>query len=344
MLCCGLVQAQAPPHIQKALPVQPRSVVYTIKSHGSGAVYEDEPNTERQMVERLVLAVTGARDLKAAWSSLVKPSDTVGLKISAAGGRVFSTHKGVIAAVVGGLQMAGVPRNRIIILDRSLEQLADAGFVETRGGPLIRSVNPPKGFDPEAVFTAPTLGQLIWGDVNFRGIETGMRRMALQQAQSSPESHLARIVSKQVTKIINLPTFSDAPGCGLAGALYNVTVPLLDNSRRFTVGGGASSICDLYADPRIGGKVVLTIVDGLMAQYAGGPDYNPNYSVAHRTLLASKDPVALDGTVLREIETWRREANLPSLASEASWVQEAETIGLGTFDPDRITIQPLPAP
>jgi hypothetical protein len=342
--CSTTALAQSPPHIQKALPVQPRSVVYTITNHGTGRIYEDQPNAERQMVERLVLAVTGEKDPKRAWSSLVKPTDVVGLKISAAGGPIFSTHKGVISAVVSGLQLAGVPRNKIIIFDRNAEQLADSGFIETRGGPLVRSVDPPRGYDPQAVFTAPTLGQLIWGDINFRGIETGMRRMALQQAQNSPESHLAKVVSKQITRIINLPTFSDARGCGLAGALYNVTVPLLDNSRRFTQGGGASSICDLYADPRIGGKVALTIVDGLMAQYAGGPEYNPNYSEPHRTLLASKDPVALDGTVFREIEGWRREANLPSLAAEASWLQEAETIGLGTFDANRITIQPLPAP
>jgi hypothetical protein len=334
-----------PPHIQKALPVQPRSVVYTITNHGGGAVYEDQPNTERQMVDRLVLAVTGAKDLKTAWSSLVKSTDTVGLKISAAGGPIFSTHHGVVSAVVSGLQLAGVPRNKIIIFDRNAEQLAEAGFTETRGGPFLRSIEPPKGYDAEAVFTAPILGQLIWGDVNFRGIETGQRRAALQQAQNSPESHLARIVSKQVTKIINLPTFSDARGCGIAGALYNVTVPLVDNSRRFAQpGGGASSIPDLYADARLGGIVALTIVDGLMAQYAGGPEYNPNYAVAHRTLLASKDPVALDGTIFREIEAWRRTANLPSLAAEAAWLQEAETIGLGTFDASRITLQPLPAP
>jgi uncharacterized protein (DUF362 family) len=274
----------------------------------------------------------------------VKPSDVVGIKVSAAGGRAFSTHPGIVAAVVSGLELAGVPRTRIVIWDRQSEALREAGFIDRQGGPKVKAIDPPRGFDPEAVITAPTLGLLIWGDLNFRGIETGRRRIDLQASQTSAESHLARIVSKEVTKIINLPTFSDARGCAVAGALYNVTVPNLDNSRRFAQGGGSSSICDVYSDPRVGAKVALTIVDGLVAQFAGGPEFNPNYTYTYRTLLASKDPVALDSTMLRTLEQWRREARLPSLEKEGSWIQEAETIGLGTFDPSRITVQALSFP
>ena len=35
-------------------------------------------------------------------------------------------------------------------------------------------------------------------------------------------------------------------------------------------------------------------MDGLVAQYAGGPQSQPNYAIHHATLYASKDPVALD--------------------------------------------------
>ena len=70
---------------------------------------------------------------------------------------------------------------------------------------------------------------------------------------------------------------------------------------------------DLFADPHIGPKVTLTIVDGLLAQYAGGPEFNPNYSLHHRTLYASRDPVALDATLVRKLEGWRREARLPAI-------------------------------
>jgi hypothetical protein len=333
--------AQDQPRVEKALSAKPRPVVYTVTEPGVVSGYESDPATERRMVDRLVLAVTGAKDLKTAWSSLVQPTDFVGLKISARGGRFFSTHHGVVGGVVEGLSLAGVPRSRIVIWDRSSKNLLEAGFVERRGGPQVRGIDPPRGWDPEAKVIAPVLGQLIWGDLAFRGKESGLRRMAMQQSQVSAESHLAKIVSRQVTKIINLPTFSDERGCGVAGALYNVTVPNLDNGRRFTQGSGVSSICDLYADERLGGKVALTIVDGLLAQYAGGPEFNPNYSFAYRTLLASKDPVALDATIMRKLEAWRIQARLPSLASQTAWLQEAETIGLGTFDQGRIAVQPL---
>ena len=63
----------------------------------------------------------------------------------------------------------------------------------------------------------------------------------------------------------------------------------------------------------MGPKVVLNLMDGLIAQYGGGPEWQPNYSWTHATLYASKDPVAIDATALRLLEKWRQrgEAALP---------------------------------
>ncbi len=296
------------------------------------------------MVERLIFAVTGEKDLKKAWSTLVKPGDRVGIKVATAGGRQFSTHPGIVEAVVSGLELAGVPRARIVIWDRSSERLREAGFLPRKGGPQVRGIDPPRGLDAEAKVNSPVLGRLMWGDLNFMGRETGLRQAAPDRPQLSGESHVARLVSRDLTKIINLPTFSDERGCGVAGALYNVTVPCIDNFRRFTQRPGSSSIVDLYADERMGAKVALTIVDGLVAQYAGGPEFNPNFSFPYGTLLASLDPVALDSIILRKLEEWRVPAKLPPIGKAAEWLQEAETIGLGTFEPERITVQALPSP
>lgn len=338
-LCAIAALAQEPKAV-RAQPVdQQRAIVYAAAvptpMEDFGAV---DPGVERHMVDRLVLALTGQADLGKAWQMLVRPDDYIGIKINTLGGQLFSTHRGIVAAIVAGLQQAGIPRSSIVVWDREARTLREAGYV-SENGLRVRSVDQPGGLDPQATFTAPTLGLLIWGDLSFRGESALLTREALWSTRMSAESHIARLLSHEVTRIISVPTFSDEPGCGVAGALYNVTVPNVDNSRRFTQIPGSSSICDLFADPRIGPKVTLTIVDGLLAQYAGGPTANPNYMVQHRTLYASRDPVALDATMLRKLETWRREANLPAIGERADWLREAQAIGLGCYDEQRISLQ-----
>ena len=79
-----------------------------------------------------------------------------------------------------------------------------------------------------------------------------------------------------------------------------------------------------------------------LAQYAGGPASNPNYMVQHRTLYAGRDPVAIDATLLRKIEAWRRESNLPAIGERAGWLKEAQSIGLGYYEESHISVQHVP--
>jgi uncharacterized protein (DUF362 family) len=105
----------------------------------------------------------------------------------------------------------------------------------------------------------------------------------------------------------------------------------------------ADALASIYADERLGSKIVFTIMDGLLAQYAGGPAANPNYGFAHATLYGSRDPVALDATALRLIESWRKEAKLPPIGRRAAWLKTAEEMGLGAFADERITLKSVTA-
>ena len=158
---------------------------------------------------------------------------------------------------------------------------------------------------------------------------------------TSDLSHFSRILSTQVTKIINVPVMSNSTTNGIAGCLYNVTIPNIDNWRRFALGTGfgAESIAIIYSNPVISQKVVLNIMDGLMAQYGGGPQSQPNFAVPHATLYASKDPVALDTIALKRLEEWRSKGNFPPIGRLASYVQTATTVGLGNSDMSRIEVK-----
>ncbi len=317
----------------------PTSVVY--RAHDSAAIadYRANPEVVRGMVNRLVCAVTQKPDVASAWRSLVKPNDRIGIKISAAGGELFTTHRAIVDTIVDGLVAAGHARRDIIVWDKSLGGIREAGYSGDEGYQL-KSIPPRDGYDPKATISTPFLGNLIWGDYEYIG-NRGQMALLSDKENTSSVSHLSKIVANEVTKIINLPVMSDSVRNGVAGCLYNVTIPNIDNWRRFGVPPdfGASSIPEIYNDPHIGQKVVFNLMDGLLAQYAGGPESQPGYSFPFATLYASKDPVAIDAMVLRQLEEWRKKRRVPPIKRLGLHVPIAAQFGLGNADLSRIQIR-----
>ena len=337
----------APAHAAEEPPPKPpvaKPVTSTVFfAHDVTAVEQFQENAAvtRRMVDRLVMDVTSQTSVAGAWRSLVSPKDRVGIKVATAGAPGCASHPGVVGAIIAGLEMAGVPRKQIVVWDRDAALLRAAGF-DTRTGCEVRAIDPPRGYDRDATFTAPVLGKLIWGDLLFREkVRRPDGRRASESDQLSSVSHFATVL-RDVTKIVNVPVLSEEAGCGVAGALYNMTVPNVDNWRRFLQldASTTESIASLYADEHIAPKVVLHIMDTLVAQFAGGPGFQPNYAFEHATLYASRDPVALDSTGLRLLEEWRRTAKLAPIGKRAEWLQSAEQLGIGNFAPEHIALHP----
>ena len=302
--------------------------------------YETNPRIVHAMVNRLILAATGQPDIARAWGSLVSPNDEIGIKICAAGGELFTTHHDVVNAIVDGLVAAGHARSSIIVWDRSLGGIKEAGYRPGADGYQLRAIAPREGYDSKAVLSMPLLGKLVWGDLEYKS-DKGKMPLLSDTENTSNLSHFSRIVSTEVTKIINVPVMSSNETNGIAGCLYNVTIPNIDNWRRFSQGSrfGAESIAEIYSDPLIAKKVVFNLMDGLVAQFAGGPQSQPNYALHHATLYASKDPVAVDAVALKQLEQWRARASLPAIGHMADYVSIAGQLGLGNSAPNRIEIR-----
>jgi len=301
------VPAQATPRIYAAVPA--RATVFEVQNRAAVFNYEVDPAVVRAMVDGLVMRLTAKPTTLAAWQSLVKPSDIVGVKTSTQGGPLLSTHPALIAAVLDGLQSAGVPRGNIIVWD---------------------GVHGVQDVDAKAPVSLGVMGKLIWGDLMFRrGGE-----------QTSSMSYLSRVLTGKLTKIINLPVMCGSEGNGIAGSLYNLTVTNIDNWRRLTQPPqcGDPDIAELFSDPRIGPKVALTIMDGLVGQFAGGPEFRPHYAYSFGTLYASRDPVAVDATALVKLDEWRKLAKLPPLTPNAPYLKSAEQLGCGIAEPARIDV------
>jgi hypothetical protein len=202
----------------------------------------------------------------------------------------------------------------------------------------VRHVEPFSGYDPKSIVTAPIIGKLIWGDSDYLPHGPSPLKPSARE-QFSPDSHWSKLICG-LNKIINIPVMAASEDCGVAGCIYNVTVPDVDNWRRFVSepAFGDPFLGELYMDKHIGPKVVINIMDGLIAQYGGGPDWEPHYSWSYATLYASKDPVAIDATALRMLEGWRKDAKLPSLTGHAKYLRSAAAMGLGNYTEDRIEL------
>ena len=308
------------------------------------------PDVVRRMVDNLVCATTGKPNPAAAWASLVKASDRVGIKVAASGGAVSGTHPAVVKAIASGLLSAGVQPSNIIVWDRNLNDLLATGY--SRNDPLyrLRWVDTATGYDKKSQVTAPVIGRLIYGDSAF-GDRTGSRMEDILSGgeQLSSTSFYAKVLSQEVDKVINVPSLTDSFLTGVNGALANMTLPNLDNWRRFTRSPdfGDPYLAEIYADAMIHGKVVLTILDALVLQYAGGPFPNPGFLVDHYSIFMSKDPVAIDATAARLLNENRTPSRLPSLDKMTLWLQSASAIDLGKHreeDIDLIRIGARPEP
>ena len=321
-------------------PAPTPSIVWVAHNPDAIQDYKTNPRAVHAMVDRLVLAATGQPDIGKGWASLVAPNDKIGIKISAAGGELFTTHHDVVNAIVDGLVAAGHPRNSIVVWDRSISGIKGAGYKPGAEGYQLRAIAPRDGYDAKAVFSAPLLGKLIWGDLDYKS-DKGKMPLLPDTENTSNVSHFSKILSNDVTKIINIPVMSNSTTNGIAGCLYNVTIPNIDNWRRFALGTGfgAESVALIYSNPMVAPKVVFNLMDGLVAQYGGGPQSQPNFAIHHATLYASKDPVAVDAVALKRLEEWRARESFPPIGPLASYVQAAGQLGLGNSDTSRIEIK-----
>ena len=346
---CWGAETQAPAaSAPTPTPVPARSVVVRTQSPDAIFDYKTNNSIVDRMVNEAVMAATGETSVGAAWASLVKPTDIVGIKVSTNGAPLFSTRPVVVQAIANGLREAGVPWENIVVWDREQELLKKAGFHSRVGE--YRVLWSEGNYDPQVAISSPVSGQLIFGDMFFVGKNLPDLRGELKAEEEkkkglpmnfSNESHVSKVLTKVVTKVINVPVLSDNAYCGLSGAMFNMTVQNVDNWRRLIQppDSGDPSIPEMYADTRISQKIVLTIMDGLVALYAGAPLGDANYAVQFGTIYASKDPVAIDAIACKLLDKWRLSANMNTVSKTAKYVETAGSMQLGNSDLGHIEIR-----
>jgi hypothetical protein len=297
----------------------------------------------REMMRQGMMRLTGEKNETAAWRRFFGPNDVVGIKGSPVGKPDAIAHPETLAEVVRGLRLAGVRPQNIVVFERNDTDLRSSGYrnILPLGGRIasgspassevqLRTEGYPgttvTGYDEKVFVEFPRLGP---------GADA--------QNPAHRRSHLLRVVSRDVTKIVNVCALKDHAAAGLTMALKNLSHGCFNNVWR-THTDPASPWVDEYIPsavslPAIRQKVVLNLCDALWGVYDGGPgNWNPHFrSWAYRTLLFATDPVALDRIGWNILDTQRRSIGLPPLAKCGTKAENPGHEAFARRQPEHVT-------
>jgi hypothetical protein len=314
---------------------QPTANVVIVHDAAAVDAFLPRPKVVEAMVDRAITNFTHQPTVAQAWLSLVSPKDVVGLKVDSLPGPNSGTRSAVVAAVIEGLLSAGVPNTNIYIWDKQITELRLAGYFDLAARLHVRVAGSVQsGYDLTNFYESPIIGNLVWGDVQFGQKGAGIGR----------KSFVSKLVSQELTKIINIPPLLNHNSAGVSGCLFSLTSGSVDNFARFEVDDSrlATAVPEIYALPALSDRVALNIVDALICQYEGGEKGLLHYSATLNELRFSKDPVALDVLSLKELEIQRLAAKAPTVQTNLDLYRNAALLELGTSDLKRIQVQRLP--
>jgi hypothetical protein len=303
-----------------------------------------DPAQVRQMVDRALLTLTSAPDIGTAWTRLgITPQDIVGIKITTGGGPGLCTHPSLVRAICDGLQAAGVPRSQIIIWDKFQDKMRPAGYVLRPASdqqPAIASIVPSNNYDPDVFYENGVIGNLIWGDYQF----SASLSPGFDPSDVLSRSYYTKFLTQICTKIVNVPVLSFNENYGIDGCIASIALGSVDNNRRFLGAPtyGDPSIDEIFDQSFIRRKVVVHILDALVAQCAGGPAFNPIFCQGLGAIYVGRDPVAIDSLALPRLERMRYNLNVRGTGNTSTYLTSAAVLGIGTTDRRRIQFLRVP--
>ncbi len=335
MMAATLPLAAAPPATS---PTPAPAHARVVRATDPQAVKLQTPdvNRVRKMFNAALMEYAGIKDVGGAWKKIILPANFVGIKIYTPPGHVMSSRSAVVETIIDGLELAGIPRSHVILFDRYAPKMEAAGYPpgQRADGVTILPSVPNAGYDPKPEISVPIPGKLIWGDLEFDPNHTD------EDNQISNKSHFTRVLTQQVDKVINVAVPTTDPALGLYGCQLNASLSLIDNFRRLQRPSYTreDSLTELFSNPLIQKKFALHVLDSLIAQYAGGPGFDPNYCWNPGTIYLSRDAVALDALALQQINLQRPRAELEPIKDQSAYIQAAADANLGIADPSKIDI------
>jgi hypothetical protein len=296
------------------------------------------------MVESSILTLTGASRLKAAWRAFVNPEDKIGLKVNPVAGKLLSTSLEITNAIIQQLELSGIPRKNILIWDRREFELHEVGFTE-KNFPGIKIIGTERKDDAGSFYNEE--GRLYGESMIDRDWYYWADCEMAYDAETLPyminegkHSYFSKIVTRDVTKIINIPILKNA-GATVTLCLKNLAYGSVSNTARLHQQLWSETCAEVPCFTPLRDKVVLNIVDGLKGCYNGGPGANPQFFTEYNSVLVGTDPVAIDRIGYEIVLKKRREEKIQKEESTRGriFMDLAQNYGLGQANLEKINHQ-----
>jgi len=180
------------------------------------------------------------------------------------------------------------------------------------------------------------------GDTGVRVYSTDNPAIGWEKKETvfgSVSTNISKILTEQITALINLPILKDHVLSGTTLSLKNISHGITNRSNRFHTNNCNPFIAEVNATPVVQKKYRLTIADAFRGCYDKGPVFSPSGLINYDSLYIATDRVALDTVGTARIEAARKAHDLPTVAEAgrpANYIAEAEALGLGTRDMEKI--------
>jgi len=305
----------------------------------------------REMMARGMRALTGASTTRDAWRRFFKPSDVVGLKVNCGGYPHCVSAYEIVAEIVHQLTGIGIPASQIYVYERFQNQMDEVNYA-------------PRLPDGVQIVAAERANR----NVDNAGYDPSVYLEADLFGEDDTRSNMMRLVSRRLTKIINIPNIKDHGATGVTGCLKNIAYGSFSNVARTHQGSRShtySVVGTLASIEPLRSRTVLQIMDGLRGVWHGGPfARTTRYVFYPRQIMFGTDPVAIDRLLLDIIENERRangaisiwdrsrgslkindtrardeDPNVNIIIREPGHVEYASTLGLGVYDLARIKVE-----
>ncbi|OGD16852.1 MAG: hypothetical protein A2Y69_00195 [Candidatus Aminicenantes bacterium RBG_13_59_9] len=174
----------------------------------------------------------------------------------------------------------------------------------------------------------------------------GIKRIAEEVAhafddvtiEDEEKSFLANLVSRDITKLVNIAVLKHNEDSGVTWAAKNIALGVTTNKVRFHIDYCARAIPDILALPCLKNKMVLHIGEAAKISTVSVAGAQIAYD---NRIFFSRDPVAMDRIGLDILEEKRKEQGLDSIRSISTHVAACAAKGLGTDDLSRIDLRAL---
>jgi uncharacterized protein (DUF362 family) len=259
----------------------------------------------RQMLDASITNLTGLNNASEAWSALFGPGERIAIKVNTISASGYWTHVPLVMAVTERLQAVGVMPERIIVFDRSSQELERAGYLINK--------------DNFGVHCYGTDGDYTSG-------------WTIMDTEISLSSILL-----ECDALINIPLLKQHSITGLSFAMKN-HYGTFNRPGSFHGKRAEKGIPELNALAPLKERARLIIGDALDVVKAGWHDSTPGDSI-----LMSFDPVALDTVGLQVYnDTMTAEGNDSAIKVATSlaraWLANGVELGVGTNDPNNIDL------